>query len=354
MLLAIEQLIATYRDPSVNEVIVNADGTAYVEKGKGALEMLPFTVPGADAVAFVNNLTGDDEKFGASRPYADLSAQDGARIHVIGPPLTKGGFCVTIRKRPEKRWTLDELVRTGTLPANCAGFLKYAVSQHKSILIVGGTSSGKTSLMSALCSLIDSKERILVLEDTPELSLPQPHVAYLRTRMRDAAGLPDITLRELVINTLRMRPDRIIVGEVRSVEAADLMEAMNVGNEGVMCTLHANSAREALQRIESLVLMSGNNLPLKAVRSNIVMAMDLIVFMTRTANGTRKVAQVSEVTGMDTEMITMSDLFSADTRKGPGGSTIDLRPSGTMPKFYDQLRRQGVEPPIEFFRSEQR
>lgn len=347
----VEQLIALFRDPSINEFIVNADGSVYVESGGGELTLQPFKAAPEDVAAFLSGIVGADERFGPQRPYADLSAQDGSRVHVIVPPLVRGGPCVTIRKRPQKRRTLDEMISLGQLPESCAAFLRYAVGAHKNMLIAGGTSSGKTTLINALSSLFDPKERIIVLEDTLELALPQPHVAYLKTRARDAAGLPDVTLRDLVANTLRMRPDRIVVGEVRGVEAADLLEAMNVGHEGVMCTLHANSSREALQRLETLVMASGTSMPIKAIRSNMTLAIDLIVFMARLADGGRRVCQVTEVTGMEGEIITLSDLFIADTRKTGAGMSLELKPTGAIPKFYDQLRKQGANPPIEFFRA---
>lgn len=352
MPLDVEKLIAAFREPDIVELIVNADGAVYAERARGALEPLPFKAANEDVLAFVNALTGDSEKFGPQRPYADLSAQDGSRIHVIGPPLIRGGHCVTIRKRPEARMNLSAMVQKGTLTPGCADFLKYCIEHRKNIVFVGGTSSGKTSMLCALASLIPPKERILVLEDTPEISLPQPHTLYMRTRMRDAGGLPDVTLRDLLVNTLRMRPDRILVGEVRGPEAADLLEAMNVGKEGVLCTMHANSAREALQRLETLVLLSGNSLPLKAVRTNITLALDIIVFLARFADGVRRVAQVAEVTGMEGEMITLSDLFAADTRKAGRTLTVELRATGGVPKFYDQLRRQGEEPPMDFFKKD--
>lgn len=352
MPLDVEKLIAAFREPGIVELIVNADGSVYAERDKGGLGILPFKAGNEDVLAFINALTGDVETFGPQRPYADLTALDGSRIHVIGPPLVRGGHCVTIRKRPEARMGLDAMVQGGCLTPGCAGFLKYCVEKRKNILFVGGTSSGKTSMLCALGSLIDARERILVLEDTPEIALPQPHVAHLRTRMRDTTGLPDVTLRDLLVNTLRMRPDRIIVGEVRGPEAADLLEAMNVGKEGVLCTMHANSAREALQRLETLVLLSGNNLPLKAVRTNIALAIDIVVFLARFADGVRRVAQVAEVTGMEGETITLSDLYAADTRKSGTGLAVELRPTGGVPKFYDLLRRQGVEPPMEFFKKD--
>ncbi|OGS39419.1 MAG: hypothetical protein A2506_00165 [Elusimicrobia bacterium RIFOXYD12_FULL_66_9] len=174
----------------------------------------------------------------------------------------------------------------------------------------------------------------------------------LRTRLRDCAGLPDVTLRELVLNVLRMRPDRVIVGETRGPEAADMLQAMNVGQDGLMSTLHANSAREAVARLETLTLMAGRDMPLKAVRASIVSALDFVVFMAKLADGSRRVIQVSEVTGIEVDTVSMADIFSLDIKRGEGGLQARLRATGTMPRFYDRLRRQGVEPPLGFFRND--
>jgi pilus assembly protein CpaF len=333
-------LLAAFRDPTISEIIVNDDGSVYVEKG-GRLEAMASKAEPEDAKAFLSFMVGDGEAVGPAKPYADLTAQDGSRVHVIAPPLTRGsGLALTIRKRPERRPSLEEITKAGTLPAGCAAFLKYAVEQRCNILLIGGTSSGKTTLLNSLAGCFEPKERVIVLEDSPEVTLALPHVLYLKTRM------PDVTLRDLLHNTLRMRPDRIIVGEVRSVEAASLLEAMNIGIEGTLCTMHANSPREALNRLETLVMTAGREMPLKAVRSTIAMALDLIVFMARLPDGSRKICQITEVTGMEVDNITTADLFMLDARqKNP-----ELKPTGTMPRFYDLLRRQGIEPPLDFFK----
>lgn len=342
----IEKLVTAFEDPSIVELMINPDGSVYAETaGKGVSRLL-LAPSQQDIAAFLSGLTGAAEAFGPDRPYADLSASDGSRVHVVAPPIA-AGLTVTIRKRPAARPSLEELVGVDTLSQGCADFLTYLVDQKLNILVVGGTSSGKTTLLSALAAKAGAAERIVVLEDTPELALPQKHSLYLRTRLRDTSGRPDVTLRDLVVNTLRMRPDRIVVGETRGPEAADMLQAMNVGCDGMLTTLHANSAREALTRLETLVLQAGIDMPLKAIRSNIVTAVDFIVFLARLGDGSRKVMQVAEVTGMEIDTISMSDLFSLDVRKG--GTT--LRASGAVPRFYDRLRKQGVEPPMDFFRS---
>lgn len=349
----LDKLIAAFKDPKVVEVMVNPDGTAWIETIEGGVTALAAAPTQAEVAEFIAGVTGSPEVFGPERPFADLSAADGSRVHVVAPPLARG-LTVTIRKRPARRPSLDELVDAGTLSAACAGFLRFAVEQKLNLLVAGGASSGKTTLMAALAALAGERERIVVLEDTPELALPQKHALYLRTRLRDAAGRPDVTLRDLLVNTLRMRPDRVIVGETRGPEASDMLQAMNVGMEGMLTTLHANSCREALQRLETLVLQAGMDMPLKAVRSSIATAVDFVVFLARLSDGSRRVVQVAEVTGIELDTITLSDLFQLDLRKGPAGLSASLRPTGAIPRFYERLRRQGVEPPLEFFRPEGR
>jgi pilus assembly protein CpaF len=344
----IEKLVAAFEDPSIHELMINDDGSVYVENGRGMRRLDAAPTP-QDVAAFVRGVAGANESFGPDRPYADLTASDGSRIHVIAPPVSRS-LAVTIRKRPAQRPTLDQLVKGGTLTDGCADFLDFCVQRKLNVLIAGGTSSGKTTLLSALAAQVDPNERILVLEDTPELSLSQPHVLYLRTRARDANGRPDVTLRDLVLNTLRMRPDRVIIGETRGPEAADMLSAMNVGQDGMLTTLHANSAREALQRLETLVLQAGVDMPLKAVRGNIAAAIDFIVFLARLADGTRRVTQVAEITGMEVDTISLSDLYVLDLRKSPDGLSAVLRPTGAVPRLYDRLRKQGEEPPMDFFR----
>jgi pilus assembly protein CpaF len=347
----IDKLNEAFRDPGVVELMINHDGAVYVEREGAKITRLPLKPTGDDVISFLRVIVGAPEEFGPKRPYADLSALDGSRVHVIAPPLARG-LTISVRRRPTRRPTLEELVEGGALTPNAAGFLEFCVEQKMNVLVVGGTSSGKTTLLSALCSLASTEERILVLEDTPELSLPQPHVLYLRTRMRDSSGMPDVTLRELVINTLRMRPDRVIVGETRGPEAADMLQAMNVGQDGLMSTLHANSPREAIARLETLVLQAGIDMPLKAIKQNIVSALDFIVFLSRLSDGSRRVLQISEITGMEMDTVSMADLFTLDIQRGAGGLGGKLKAVGAIPRFYERLRKQGVEPPLEFFRRE--
>ncbi len=349
----IEKLIEAFEDAGVVELMINGDGAVYVEREGARLEPVAAKPGPQDVLAFVRSIVGAVEEFGPRRPYADLSATDGSRVHVMSPPLVKG-LTVSVRKRPTKRPSLKELCETGTLTAGAADFLDYCVRQKQNILIVGGTSSGKTTLLAALMARLQPAERILVLEETPELTLPpsHTHALFLRTRLRDSAGAPDVTLRELVVNTLHMRPDRIVVGETRGPEAADMLQAMNVGQDGLMTTLHANSAREAVARLETLVLQAGIDMPLKAIRQNIVTAVDFIVFLARLADGSRRVVQIAEITGIESEVVSMADLFTLELRRGQAGMQGRLRAAGTVPRFYDRLRRQGVEPPLEYFRND--
>ncbi|HEX4047199.1 MAG TPA: ATPase, T2SS/T4P/T4SS family, partial [Elusimicrobiota bacterium] len=346
----IEKLVAAFEDPGVVELMINDDGGVFVERAGAKLVRVDAKPAPQDILAFVRGVVGAPEEFGPRRPYADLTATDGSRVHVISPPLVKG-LTVTVRKRPASRPTLRQLVDGGTLTDKSAGFLDFCVRQKMNVMVVGGTSSGKTTLLAALAAVADPEERVLVLEDTPELTLPETHkhVLYMRTRLRDAAGSPDVTLRDLVLNTLRMRPDRVIVGETRGPEAADMLQAMNVGTDGFLTTLHANSAREAISRLETLVLQAGIDMPLKAIRQNIVSALDFVVFLARLADGSRRVVQIAEVTGLEVETVSMADLFVLELRRGDGGLNGRLRAAGTMPRFYDRLRRQGFEPPLHFF-----
>lgn len=347
----LEKLNAAFADPGVVELMINDDGSTFVERAGAKLEALAARPDPGEVLAFVREITGSPEEFGPKRPYADLTATDGSRVHVIAPPLVKE-LTVTVRKRPAKRPTLKQLMEGGVLSTNCALFLDYCVQQRLNILVTGGTSSGKTTLLSALAGRVRSSERLVVIEDTPELALGQPHVIYMRTRVRDSAGLPDVAMRDLVVNVLRMRADRVIVGETRGPEAADMLQAMSVGQDGTMSTLHANSAREAISRLETLVLQSGLDMPLKAIRQNIVSAVDFVVFMARLADGSRRVIQVSEITGMDQDIVSMADIFQLDVRRGEGGLETEMRALGALPRFYDRLRRQGIEPPIQYFRND--
>jgi pilus assembly protein CpaF len=346
--MSLARLLDAFKDAAVVELMINDDGSVYVERAAAALETLGFKAAPEEVKAFLKEI-GCDHEFGAKRPFADLSASDGSRIHVLSPPLVRGSITVTIRKRPARRPTLDELATGGSMTGGCAAFLKYAVEERKNILVVGGTSSGKTTLLNALTSHVAQGDRILVAEDTPEVGLSQPHVVYMRTRLRDLDGLPDVNLRDLVVNTLRMRPDRIVVGEVRGAEAFDLLQAMNIGQEGVMATLHANSCREALHRLETLVLMAGLDMPLRSVRGHVAFAVDLLVFVARLSDGSRRVIQVSEVTGMDSDNILLSDLFVTETRKAGKGTRFTLKPTGSIPRFYEKLRQDGFDPPLEPF-----
>jgi pilus assembly protein CpaF len=345
----VEEFVKLLYDQGIIEIMLNEDGAVYIERvGHLLLEKTPLILDGPNRAAALKSIAGE-VSLGPNRPYADLVGLEGSRVHALTVPIVKA-LCLTIRKRPQKRPSIEEMAAAGTLSASCANFLLYAVAQRKNIIICGGTSSGKTTLLNALGAHIPNQERILVLEDTPELRLPQSHVMYLRTRIADQSGLSDVTLRELVINTLRMRPDRLIVGECRGAEAADMLGAMNVGQEGMLTTLHASSAREVLLRLETLVLTAGLDMPLRAVKAQIATAIDLIVFMARLADGKRHVVSVSEVTGIELENITLSDLFSADVRKTGKDLSVTLKSAGARPKFYDQLRREGFEPPMEFFK----
>jgi pilus assembly protein CpaF len=266
-----------------------------------------------------------------SQPLVDARLPDGSRVNAIIPPLSVSGPCLTIRRFPKDRLTVEELINKQSLTSSAAAFLRAAVGNRRNILVSGGTGSGKTTMLNAMSSFISSKERIVTVEDTAELKMHQEHVVTLETRAANVEGTGAYTARDLVKNALRMRPDRLIVGECRGGEALDMLQAMNTGHDGSMTTVHANSANEVIERLELLVLMAVE-LPIKAIHRQIASALDLVVQLTRMQDGRRMVTQIAEVERMDEETgnLIVTDIFNA--RDG-----IMLRPTGHLPTFVDQL-----------------
>jgi pilus assembly protein CpaF len=278
----------------------------------------------------------------------DARLPDGSRVNAIIPPLAVDGPMLTIRKFAKTRLTLDDLVSFGTLSAETTDFLAACVQGRLNIIVSGGTGTGKTTLLNVLSALIPDDQRIITIEDAAELQLHQEHLVRLEARPQNMEGKGDITIRDLVRNALRMRPDRIIVGEVRGAEALDMLQAMNTGHDGSLSTLHANSPRDALTRLETMTLMAGMELPLRAVRDQIASALDLIVHLERLRDGTRRVTQITEVVGMEGEVVTISDLFAFDFTAGldaDGRHRGRLLPTGLRPTFTERLRDQGIELP---------
>ena len=281
----------------------------------------------------------------------DARLADGSRVNVIIPPLSLTGPCVTIRKFSKDVLTVDKMIEFGSFDQRMAEFLEDCVKGRLNIVVSGGTGSGKTTLLNVLSSYVPATERIVTLEDSAELQLKQDHVVTLETRPPNIEGEGEVTLRDLVRNALRMRPDRIIVGECRTGEALDMLQAMNTGHDGSMTTAHANSARDALSRLETMVLMSGMELPLRAIRSQIASAVDIIVQIARLRDGSRKIINIAEVTGMEGDIITLQDLFYFENHgvDQDGRITGAFLTSGLRPLCTEKLAMNGVTLPPDLF-----
>lgn len=281
----------------------------------------------------------------------DARLADGSRVNVIIPPLSLIGPCVTIRKFSKDVLTVDKMIEFGSFDQRMAEFLEDCVKGRLNIVVSGGTGSGKTTLLNVLSSYVPATERIVTLEDSAELQLKQDHVVTLETRPPNIEGEGEVTMRDLVRNALRMRPDRIIVGECRTGEALDMLQAMNTGHDGSMTTAHANSARDALSRLETMVLMSGMELPLRAIRSQIASAVDIIVQIARLRDGSRKIINIAEVTGMEGDIITLQDLFYFENHgvDQDGRITGAFLTSGLRPLCTEKLAMNGVTLPPDLF-----
>ncbi len=288
-----------------------------------------------------------------SMPMVDARLPDGSRVNAVIPPLSLSGPLVTIRKFSKERWDLDDLVRMESLSVETVDFLKRCVQAELNILVSGGTGTGKTTLLNALSTAIPDGDRIITIEDSAELRLNQRHVLRLECRPSNVEGEGEVEIRDLVRNALRMRPDRIVVGEVRGAEALDMLQAMNTGHDGSLCTAHANSPRDALARIETMVLMAGYDLPLRAVRQQVCAALDLIVHLERIMDGSRRVTAITEVQRMESEVIGLQPLFefkidSVNDRRKVVGS---LRATGLRPTFLDKFEKRDIKLPTHLFQT---
>ncbi len=285
-----------------------------------------------------------------SSPYVDARLPDGSRVNAVIPPISLVGPTLTIRKFSKNPITIEQLISYGSITPEAVEFLKACVIARMNIIISGGTGSGKTTLLNVLSGFIPGDERILTIENAAELQLRQEHVVILESRPANIEGRGEITIRDLVINALRMRPERIIVGECRGAEALDTLQAMNTGHDGSMTTAHANSPRDALSRIETMCLMAGMDLPVRAIREQVSSAVDLIVQQERMKDGSRKVTYITEVSGMEGDVITMTDLFVFEQTGLEGGKIIGrLRPTGLRPKFMDKIEATGIHLPPTIF-----
>jgi pilus assembly protein CpaF len=324
----------------------------YVER-KGILEQTSVQFrDDAHLISIIDRIVSAiGRRVDESSPMVDARLADGSRVNAIIPPLAVDGPCLSIRRFGRDRLTADDLLRNNSLTPSMLDLLKGCVKARLNILISGGTGAGKTTFLNVLSSYISNRERIVTIEDAAELQLHQQHVVRLETRPPNIEGKGAIQQRQLVINSLRMRPDRIIVGEVRSEEALDMLQAMNTGHDGSLTTVHANTPRDALARLETMVAMANLNLPESAIRRQISAAIDLVVQVSRMSDGTRKVVSVAEITGMEGEIVTMQDIFVFRKRgiRESGEVLGDFVATGIRPKFSERLLVAGVQLPISMF-----
>ncbi len=332
-------------DESITEILINGPQNVYVER-RGKLELTDQTfMDEASVMAVIERIVAPlGRRIDESQPYVDARLADGSRVNAIIPPLSLIGPCITIRKFAKRVLTVDDFVRFGTWTPAIADFLKVCVRLRKNIVVAGGTGSGKTTLLNVLSGFIPPTDRILTIEDAAELRLSQPHVVRLEARPPNIEGKGAITIRDLVRNALRMRPDRIIVGECRGGESLDMLQAMNTGHDGSLTTVHANTPRDVISRLETMVLMSGVELPSRAIREQIASAIHIIVQEARLADGSRRIIAVSEITGMEGPQIVMQDLFVFhQTGLDANGKILGhLTATGAMPSFYDTLAARGI------------
>lgn len=341
-------------DETVTEIMVNGPSQVYIERD-GKIELTPISFPNNDAIRhLIERIVAPlGRRIDESRPMVDARLPDGSRVNAIIPPLALNGCCLTIRKF-RKALTISELLKFGSLTQEVADFIEACVKTRLNIMVSGGTGSGKTSLLNCLSSYIPDSERIVTIEDSAELQLQQAHKVRLETKEANIEGTGAVAIRDLVKNSLRMRPDRIVVGEVRGAEALDMLTAMNTGHDGCLTTLHANSPADALSRLETMVMFAGEELPHKAIREQIAAALDLVIHVARMQDGTRKVTQITEIQGMGrgrfSDKIFLQDIFVFRHEGfGPDGKVLGkLVPTGKVPKCLEKFRIAGVPVPAVF------
>ena len=338
-------------DESITEIMVNGAKNIYIER-KGKLHRVPVTFENNEHVMrIIDRIVAPlGRRIDEASPYVDARLQDGSRVNAVIPPVSLVGPVLTIRKFAKNPITVDQLVQFGTLTAEASQFLKACVEARLNIVISGGTGSGKTTLLNILSGYIPNDERIVTIENAAELQLRQEHVVTLESRPPNIEGRGEITIRHLVMNSLRMRPDRIIVGEIRDEAALDMLQAMNTGHDGSMTTLHSNGPRDTLSRLETMTLMAGMDLPSRAIREQVSSAIDVVVHQDRMRDGTRKIVNITEVSGMEGDVITMTDIFVFEQSGIENGKIVGrLRPTGLRPKFMDQIEAAGIHLPPSIF-----
>lgn len=338
-------------DDTITEVMVNGPKMIFIEQ-KGKVTLSGTTFESDDHVLrIIDRIVAPlGRRVDESSPYVDARLNDGSRVNVIIRPLSLIGPTITIRKFSKTPLTVNDLIKFGSMTPELAQFLRACVISALNVIVSGGTGSGKTTLLNVLSGFIPNDERILTIENAAELQLQQEHVVGLESRPPNIEGKGEVTIQDLVVNSLRMRPDRIIVGECRGGEALDMLQAMNTGHDGSLTTLHANSPRDALSRLEVMCLMAGMDLPVRAIKEQVASAVDLIVQQSRLRDGSRKITHVTEIQGMEGEMITMSDIFEYELTGFEEGHIVGrFRATGIRPKFYERIEDSGITLPANIF-----
>jgi pilus assembly protein CpaF len=338
-------------DEGVTEIMVNGSKNVFVER-RGKVERVPVSFESDDHVMrIIDRIVSPlGRRIDESSPYVDARLPDGSRVNAVIPPISLVGPTLTIRKFAKIPITIENLISFGSITAEAVEFLKACVIARMNIVISGGTGSGKTTLLNILSQFIPSDERIITIENAAELQLRQEHVVSLESRPPNIEGRGEVTIRDLVINALRMRPERIVVGEVRDDAALDMLQAMNTGHDGSMTTLHSNSPRDTLARLETMVMMAGMDLPSRAIREQIASAINLVVHQERLRDGSRHVTYITEIQGMEGDVITMTDLFIFEQTGIESGRVVGrLRPTGLRPKFMDRIEASGIHLPASVF-----
>ena len=339
-------------DESISEIMVNGAHEIWVERQGRLYETTLRFTDDSHLRRIINKMVAQvGRRIDESSPMVDARLPDGSRVNAVIAPLSLSGPLLTIRKFQQKRFDLDELVRIGTLSRETVEFMKLCVEAELNVLISGGTGAGKTTLLNALSAAVPNSDRIVTIEDAAELQLVQEHVLRLESRPKNIEGEGEITIRDLVRNSLRMRPDRIIVGEVRGAEALDMLQAMNTGHEGSLSTVHANTPRDALARIETMVMMAGFELPVRAIRQQVASALDLIIQLERLEDGSRRVVAITEVQRMESDIITLQELYEFKIEQVMPDRTVlgNLQPTGLRPNFMHKFMKRGIELPPTFF-----
>jgi pilus assembly protein CpaF len=351
-LLGLGPLEPLLKDPTISDIMVNSATKVFVER-RGRIEEVGTRFASDQHLLRIIGkiVSAVGRRVDESSPMVDARLPDGSRINAIIPPLALDGPCLSIRKFPPSRTSIDRLVEYGSLTPDCATMLKAVVASRRNVIVSGGTGSGKTTMLNALSGSIGSHERIVTIEDSAELQLQQSHVVRLETRPANIEGRGEVTQRDLVKNALRMRPDRVILGEIRSGEAFDMLQAMNTGHDGSMTTLHANTPRDALSRLEQMIGMSGIDISPKSARAQIASAIQVVLQLERLQDGTRRVTSVAEITGMEGEIILIQEIFKF-VREGvdaEGKVLGEMRPMGVRPKFMEVLKSRGFDLPSTMF-----